>query len=456
MRRALRVLLILPWLAASGCTTYHRMELNPAVVAARLAPPDMAALRIQAQEIKHPVLKPVKIKEEEGLGPDDAAILAVLVNPKLRAERDKRGVSAAQLYQAGILPNPEFSGSLDIPVGGSTAGTVDAYGLGLSYDLYSLITRGANIDAARAHDSSVVLDVAWQEWQVAEAAKLHAYRLFLLEKQLAVAKEEEQGLQQNLAAVNQAVQLGDMTIIALSAVRASVERVHLSMLGIEQTRDQERLALNRSMGFPPAHAIRLRKEIDLPSLEEVEAGDELSAGIEGRRLDLLALRIGYESQEARVRGAVLGQFPRITTGFSQARDTGNVVTRGVSLTLSLPVFDRNQGRIAVESATREQLFDEYAARLFEAQSNIAKFRSDMESISRQVKATEAYLPTQKQLVETYYNALLQGNADVLTYYNARDELIATRISLLSLALQSIERFIALELEWGGYLWQGEK
>lgn len=454
---AMKLAFLLIWLliAETGCISYHEKPLTSAAVAGRLSVPDMAVLRVEARHLKHPVLKPVEIDEQRGLTPDEAAILAVLINPVLKGERDKKGVSAAQLYQAGILPNPQFSGSLDFAVAGPTDGTVSAYGLSLGYDIYSLITRGAGIKAARLHGSSVALDVAWQEWQVAEAAKLHTYRLYLLERQLNVAKDEEKGLQENRNAIKQAVDLGDMTIIDLSAAQASLEKVHLSVLSIQQNVEQERFSLLNAIGFEPGRSIRLRQKIELPQVAEIRPLKDLMDGIADRRLDLVALKIGYKSQEERLRAAVLGQFPKITTGFSQARDTGNVVTRGFSITIGLPFFDRNQGQIAIERATREQLFDEYVARLFEAQSNIAKLRADMESISQQIKATEAYLPTQEKLVSTYYDALLQGNADALTYYSARDELIATHISLLNLQLQLIDQFMALEIASGEYLWQAQ-
>ena len=455
MPMKLAFLLIWLLIVETGCTSYHEKPLSNEAVAARLSPAGMAALRVEAKHIKHPVLRPVEIDEQRGLTPDGAAILAVLINPKLRAQRDKRGVSAAQLYQAGILPNPQFSGSVDFPFAGATEGTVTAYGLGLGYDIRALVTRDAGITSARLHESSVALDVAWQEWQVAEAAKLHTYRLYLLKKQLRVAKEEEKGLEENRNAIKKAVDLGEMTIIDLAAAQASLEKVHLSVLGIEQNLEQERFAFLNAMGFEPGRTVRLRQEIELPQPAEIPQVKEIMDGIADRRLDLLALKIGYQSQEERVRAAVLGQFPQITTGISLARDTSNVVTRGLSITISLPFFDRNQGQIAIERATREQLFDEYADRLFEAQSNIAKLKADIESISQQIKATEAYLPTQKRLVATYYDALLQGNADVLTYYNARDELIATHISLLNLQLQLINQFMALEIASGQYLWQAQ-
>lgn len=442
-------------LAQAGCASYQAKPLTEAAVAERLAAPAQSVLTVEAARIEHPILKPVQIDAHAGLTPDEAAILAVLVNPGLKAQRDRKNVSAAQLFKAGILPNPQFGASLDFPVAGATQGTVNAYGLALDYNISALITRGAEINAARLHGASVVLDVAWKEWQVAEAAKLSAYRLGLLERQLTVARQEEDGLRENLRAVQQAVAMGAMTVIHLSAARASLEKVHLSALGIRQKLELERFALQKAMGFEPGHLIQLRRPIHLPQVSALPAADKLLAGLANRRLDLVALRIGYQSQEQTLRAAVLGQFPRITTGIGQARDTGNIVTQGFSLTIGLPFFDLNQGRIAVEQATRQQLFDEYAARLFDARSSVAKLRSGLEAIADQIRATQAYLPVQQKLMATYYDALLHGNADVLTYYNARDERFATRISLIDLQLNLVDRFVALEIASGQYLSQAQ-
>lgn len=447
---AILVTLLVIW--ATGCASYHEKPLNQVAVADRLAPPQAAALAVAAEQLRHPILKPVRIDFDKGLTPDQAAVLAVLINPGLNAARDRRRVSAAQLYQAGILPNPQFTGGWDFPVAGDTQGTVSAYGLGLGYDFYALIPRGAQIQASRLHGQSVSLDVAWQEWQVAEAAKRHAYRLYLLEKQFKLARREEKGLQENLHAVQRAVDSGSLTIIDLSAARASLERVHLAVLGIAQNLEQERFALLNAIGFAPDRDIRLRPAIALPDVSAMPALNVLMDGLTDRRIDLVALRVGYRSQEELVRAAVLGQFPRISLGFSQARDTGNVVTSGFSITIGLPFFDRNQGRIAIERATREQLFDEYAARVFESRSAIARLAADIDSISRQINATRHYLPIQEKLVRTYHRALLQGNADALTYYNARDALVATHISLIDLQIRLVDQFIALEIASGEYVW----
>ena len=84
------------------------------------------------------------------------------------------------------------------------------------------------------------------------------------------------------------------------------------------------------------------------------------------------------------------------------------------------MFDRNQGSIAIEKATRKQLFDEYVSRLFEARSQISTTRANLESYKSQIEASIKTVAALESLVHTYYTAMLEGNADALVYYNARE------------------------------------
>ena len=233
-------LLLILILTLSGCATYHPMPLDKAAVDKALAPPSLDSVPIKAKMIHHPLLRPVNFDLRDGLSPDEAAILAVIANPKLRALRDRKGLAQAQLIQAGILPNPTFSYSLDIPMAGATEGTVKGYGLGLSYDVVSLLTHSAKVAAAQNQVAAVDLDVAWQEWQVAQGARLHLFRLAILNRQLAVARQEEKDLQKNVATLKRALEQGYVTIINLSAAQATLQKVHTQLLTIVQQQKQER------------------------------------------------------------------------------------------------------------------------------------------------------------------------------------------------------------------------
>src|SRR5215472_15297271 len=295
------------WLFLSliqACATYERMPLDQTTVAARLATPSMEAIQVQAKEIQHPVLKPIEFEFRNGVSPDEAAILAVIANPKLRATRDQRKLAAAQLLQAGILPNPQFSYALGVPPGGATQGTVNAFNYGPSWEITSIISRDSKVAAARADADSVDLDVAWQEWQAAQAAKLHVYHLGFFDQELSVNRQEEEGLKENLDRVKRATELGYMTRIDLAAADAALQKMHTSVLTTEQQREEERLALNQSLGFSDEEPVPLEQGIEPPSPKRLPAAAQLIEGIEQRRLDLLALKRGYEAQEERLRAAI--------------------------------------------------------------------------------------------------------------------------------------------------------
>jgi outer membrane protein TolC len=409
----------------------------------------MEAVRVQAQAIRHPILKPLEFDEQDGLSPDEAAVLAVLANPSLRAIRDRRGIAAAQVLQAGILPNPSLTAQGEFPI--RAPAEVNGYTLDVGWDISALIARGAKVQAAKAQAASVELDIAWQEWQVAQAAKTAVFRRVALEAQLAEAQQAEQGLQESLAAMKAAAEQGLKTAVDLAAAEAAVQEAHAAVLDLEQDLRKQRFALARSLGLGPDADVRIQKDVVLPSRLALPPPGEISGGLEDRRLDLVALKRGYESQEATVRAAILAQFPKMDIGLHHTRDSGKFFTLGPFMTADLPIFDRNQGNIAIERATRQKLFDEYTGRVFEARSEIATLLADADSVTRKIASAQAAVPVLERLVKTYEAALEGRQVDVLSYYGARNDLAKKRIEILKRKQELVEIKIGLEIASGCYL-----
>ena len=430
-----------------GCATYHPMPITQDAVHKRLQPPDMTRVQALAREINHPILHPVQLQPAEGLSPDGAAVLAVLLNPSLRAVRDQRELSDAQVLEAGLLPNPQLTYSHGVPTGGDTAGRVNAFGLGLDWNVASLITRASKEREAKARGEAVDLDIAWREWQVAQGAKAAVYQLSSLRSQIALLEQVRQQVTKNLAYVRKAVSDGFMTASDLNSVQAAKSSVNERLLSLEKQADQQRLKLLRLMGLPADSQVHLSKNLSLPS-RVILPKSSLVEGLEQRRLDLLALRRGYDSQEAAVRAAVLEQFPRITIGPKINRDTDNVRTTGFGLNIELPIFNRGRGKIAVERATRKKLYDEYMARVFETRSDIEQVKSGIGFLNEQIAAAQATEAHLGRLVESYRVALTDGRANALVYYRTWSNLIDARIKVVNLKGQLAQAMVALELATG--------
>ena len=148
--------------------------------------------------------------------------------------------------------------------------------------------------------------------------------------------------------------------------------------------------------------------------------------------------------------AILQQFPQISIGFDHARDNSNLYTIGFGVSMTLPIFDRNQGQIALERATRQQLFDQYTSRVFQARADIAELLVTIALLNQQIQSVRHAIPDLSNLVKAYQSAIEIGQVDVLNYYTAWNTLTDKKIDLLTLELQLVQSKIALEVASGRY------
>jgi outer membrane protein, heavy metal efflux system len=409
------------------------------------------ALRIPASRIRGPEIPSQIVDLRQGIGPDEAAAIALYSNPALRAIRDRRGLAVAQMIQAGILPNIIVSYERDYVTGGNTAGTTTAYNLTAGWELTALIPFLPKQTAARKNFRSVDLDVAWQEWQIAMNARTAVYRVLGLNAQVSQAVEATEGLQRSTDAMRKAVDAHEKTVLDLAAVESASQDSRATMLALQQELEKQRLGLNKILGVEPETSIPFHEGLTLPTHLVTPKADVFFHGLESRRLDVLGLQQGLESQDASVRAAILASFPKMSVAFVHAKDNTDVKSEGFNVTIDVPLFDRNQGVIATERATRQRLLDEYHQRVFEARSDIATAIADIRSLDRQIAAAEEAVPLLEKLVSSAETAVEQRNADVLSYYTARSNLLQKRIQLVKLQEQLLEAHTALEIASGSYL-----
>ncbi len=413
-----------------------------------MAGPAPAAITAAVSEIHHPRLTPVTVDLSRPLGPDQVALLAVALQPAVRAARSQRALAHAQVIQAGLLPNPQLGLNKDFPLGAEDA--IPALGVGLNWEVTSLVTYGAKKESANANADAIDLSVAWQEWQAAAGAQLAAVRWVSLAEQIAVA-EENVSLQRAWAdQLQAAVQAG--AIVAADADQAQnyVADITAAVAAMKQQAESQRLLLNRVLGLPPATVVTLDVAAFQVERQPLPA-QELQAQVEQRRLDLLGLRRGYDSEEAAVRSAILGQFPKVSVGLLRARDTSAVNTLGFGLTIDLPLFDRNQGVIASEEATRERLYQEYIDRVFQARADIAQATADLQAVAEQrvvLSKDEALLVERLSAQE---DALTRGALAEGTVVVTHLTLLQKRQDHLRLNQQAREALIACALASGCYL-----
>jgi len=437
-------------LLAAGCAhqSADSAALNSATLDAALQPPPLAGIKIAAAQLAHPLLPPLVIDGRDGFSPDEIAVMAVIVSPQLRALRDQRGVAQAQVLQAGLLPNPQLGYSVDQPHGVNVPGLINGKSLGLSWDFTALLGRQDRVSSAQATAGALDLSIAWEEWQTAQDARLRAFRLLSLRARLPLLRQIEADLAGTLGAIKKAAMLGHKTTLDVTTTTEAWIAAQTTRLNAEQDEATERTALNLTLGQPADGEIALKPAPVFPELPPDTAAARLLEGLEKRRLDLVALALGYQSQQATERAAVKAQFPKINFSFAQANDTSDVRTRSYGVTIDLPLFDHNQGNLASARATRQQLFDEYVARVAEARATVVLLLGKLSATRSQLQADSEALPELEHLVASLEKAVRSRNADVSAYRDARSLLAARRLEQANLQQQVLELGVALELATG--------
>ena len=422
----------------SGCASYRPQPLhNDAALAA-----SVESLQAEVSALPKGTAARHAFNAADGLDLVEVGILAVLNNPDLKAQRARLAVADAQVFAAGLLPDPQLAGGIDKPTG-NTAGLVNAFALGLDYDIIPLITRQARVDAEAKAQRKVRLDLLWQEWQVIQQARSLAVDLSLEQQRLALLHQMLDLYRERYRHSTAALAQGDVTLDVNGTDLTALLDTLSQISQLEQTHNRTRHSFNLLLGLQPAARVEIAA-LPVAAPLPADSPNAQLAGLAQRRPDLLALQAGYASQEARVRAAILAQFPSLSIGVNRARDTGDVKTVGLSVTLSLPLFSGNRGNIAVERASREQLRAEYRARLAQTAVDVSRLRELQDIIRRQQDNLHTYLPRLKTLVERARKAYGQGDIGALTFLNMESTWVNKRLEQLSLAQAGWENRIALQ------------
>jgi outer membrane protein TolC len=157
-----------------------------------------------------------------------------------------------------------------------------------------------------------------------------------------------------------AVAQGNLPLSSAAADLAPLADLDKTIDDLDRQQQARRHDLNALLGLEPEVELRLAPHIRLPVVERSAIEQELPK-LPNRRPDLVALRLGYAAQEEKLRGAILGQFPALVLGGIGGTDTTPVGSVGPSITPNLPVFNHNEGNIAIEQATRQKVHNEYTA-----------------------------------------------------------------------------------------------
>jgi cobalt-zinc-cadmium efflux system outer membrane protein len=412
-----RRLIVLVPLIIAGCVSYEPAPVDPSGILA-----DLRAISLnepmtpdheESSSDESGITPPPTFDPTDGLTIDEAAAVAVTFNPALRASRAEAGVAAAQLVEAGLLPDP----TLQFDIGDSALDGI--------LPLLRPGERDAKLGQAEARIEEVRFSILEDEW----ALKREVHLAFLD----VLARAEQRQLNEQLLEVAshthdfflRARQQGAAT--ALQETTAAIQSGEVQLAG-ERLAVQERRArqaLNALLGLPPGAEFELQTSEDPFHRvdDDPEQAETLTERAVRERPDLKELLATYDRAEQRVRLEVARQWP--------AWGVGSI------LELSLPFFSRFN-RPAIETAWKERarLGREVEAAIHALRAEVHDAVASLELTARQLDAYESEIEPRLveslNLVEEAFKARQVTAGEILIaqsqVLDARERLLEARIA----------------------------
>jgi len=408
---------------------------------------DLTALQVEAKTFPIVALQSHLFNPADGLDWVEVSMLAVANNPKLKAQLASRGEAAAQVYAAGLLPDPQLAADFSHPIN-SGSETVNGFGLGMKYNLLALVIRDASQEASRARQSRVDLELLWQEWQTIQQARLLTIKLLSESRRLQYLEAARLHYGKRYQKTQSQMERGQQTLDAAGSDFSAWLETTSRANNAEQNYSRLSHELHSLLGLNSEVALQLKATAQ-PVLMDSDAVNTALSQLPHRRPDLLALQAGYQSQEQQVRKAILEQFPVLDVGITRGRDTDDIDTVGVGVTLNLPLFSGNRGSIAVERATRERLRAEYQSRLDQTRGEVARLLDQQRLLKAQRDFQQQQLPALMTLNKAANKAYDRGDFRALDLRNINSVLLDKRLELIDHEQTMQEVRIALDtlLAW---------
>jgi len=212
--------------------------------------------------------------------------------------------------------------------------------------------RGYRIAQAQHLSEAARLKIATVAWQVRSAVRNSMVNLDAALSIEAILQEQQKIQEENLGLLELQYKAGAISAYELTQARTEADRTRFAWLDAEQQEVAARGQLALAIGIP-VHALD-DVEFSFESLHAIPAEVNVAQARHQaslNRADILAGLAEYAASESALQLEIARQYPDIQLGPGYEYDQGdNKWALGLSLTL--PVFNQNQGAIAEAEARR--------------------------------------------------------------------------------------------------------
>jgi len=299
---------------------------------------------------------------QRGVTEEELVTRALASNPTLLAQRQEIAMAKGNVTQARLRQNPSLTlGGLKEVNGGDNAINVSG---SLPLELFG--RRARRTEVAENKQEATQQGVADQERLLAGEVRMRFGQVLASIRNLMFVEQLLQINRDFLRLMEDRVREGAVPSLDADETRVEANRIETLRIDYQAKAQVALLALKETVGVDPQEVIRLKGVLELAP-QDYDQNQLLQLAMD-HRPDLALQRVNKALAKAELRSdqatgkpdaSVFGGYERPDSGFSQRafdaagnlspiRQTFNHVVFG--LNINLPVFNRNQGGVAADTA----------------------------------------------------------------------------------------------------------
>ena len=381
-----------------------------------------------------------------------AVQIALLNNQSLQATFEEVGLSAADLQEAGTIPNPRFDLSARFPDKPPSGADVEYSG---TIDVLNILMIPLKRRVAKEQLEAAILRVGDETLNLIAAAKIAYYELEASQELLDRLKQANDASAAALDLAQGQHDAGNISDLAFAQQQLADGKARLTLVIAEADIRRNREKLNTLMGLwgPDTNWQITAKLPPIPATDFSHKGLERLAV--NQRLDLQA---AYIQMTALAKALALKKDFRLLGaldfGFDSERQSDSQTITGPTFAIELPIFNQGQARVARSEAAFRQAQKKFEALVVDVRSQVRELVDELDSrsaVARYYK--QDLLPNEERIVNQSIlnlNAMVIGNFEL---FAAKAEEIQTEREYIDAAKDYWITRTELERAVGGSLTQ---
>ena len=368
------------------------------------------------------------------------ALVAFYYHPELDVARAQWGVASAGVVTAAGRPNPSVAFTPQYATNAATG--ISPWILNFTFDIpiETAGKRGYRIDQARHLSEAARLNVANVAWQVRSRLRARLIDLYaaseaeeLLESQRSVQDAIVKLLEQRLS-------YGEASQPDVTLARVSFAQTSLSLRDAQKRKAEARVQVADALGLPVAALDGVSISFDF--LNRVSSSVKpILAEVRRRalfnRADILAALTEYSASQSALQLEIAKQYPDVHLGPGYEFDQGENRWSPLGFSITLPLFNQNQGPIAEATARRRETEARFNALQARVIGEVDRAFAGYQAVLQSLEMADALVSSRQQQQQSVQAMFDIGQSDRL-------ELTSSQLEADSAMVSSLEVFVKVE------------